>query len=126
MNDLERATHEAINAYRVSKGLNPLTHSPELLKSARKHSQEMADGTMPFGHTGFQWRAEEIQKQVPFTAIAENVAYGQQTADEVTQGWVNSPGHCKNIEGTFTHTAIGAISNRSGVVYFTQLFIAKP
>ena len=125
MNELENATHQANNAYRATKGLAPLAYAPDLLKSARKHSQEMADGTMPFGHTGFQWRAEEIQKQVPFSTIAENVAYGQQSAEEVTQGWVNSPGHCKNIEGSFTHTAIGAVPNRSGVVYFTQLFVAK-
>jgi len=29
--------------------------------------------------------------------VGENIAYGPQTADEVVQGWLASPGHCENI-----------------------------
>jgi uncharacterized protein YkwD len=29
--------------------------------------------------------------------VGENIAYGPQTADEVVQGWLDSPGHCENI-----------------------------
>ena len=34
--------------------------------------------------------------------VGENVAAGQMTAREVVDGWLNSPGHKKNIEGRFT------------------------
>jgi uncharacterized protein YkwD len=27
----------------------------------------------------------------------ENIAYGPKTAEEVVQGWLDSPGHCENI-----------------------------
>jgi uncharacterized protein YkwD len=29
--------------------------------------------------------------------VGENIAYGPKTADEVVQGWLDSPGHCENI-----------------------------
>ena len=29
--------------------------------------------------------------------VGENIAYGPKSADEVVQGWLNSPGHCENI-----------------------------
>jgi uncharacterized protein YkwD len=29
--------------------------------------------------------------------VGENIAYGPQSADEVVQGWLDSPGHCENI-----------------------------
>ena len=29
--------------------------------------------------------------------VGENIAYGPQTADEVVQGWMESPGHCESI-----------------------------
>lgn len=29
--------------------------------------------------------------------VGENIAYGPETADEVVQGWLASPGHCENI-----------------------------
>ncbi len=29
--------------------------------------------------------------------VGENIAYGPKSADEVVQGWLDSPGHCENI-----------------------------
>jgi uncharacterized protein YkwD len=29
--------------------------------------------------------------------VGENIAYGPKTAEEVVQGWLDSPGHCENI-----------------------------
>jgi uncharacterized protein YkwD len=31
------------------------------------------------------------------TLVGENIAYGPKSADEVVQGWLDSPGHCENI-----------------------------
>jgi uncharacterized protein YkwD len=31
------------------------------------------------------------------TLVGENIAYGPQSAEEVVQGWLESPGHCENI-----------------------------
>jgi len=37
-------------------------------------------------------------------------------------GWLNSPGHKKNIEGNFTLTGIGYARDHKGNIYFTQIF----
>jgi uncharacterized protein YkwD len=29
--------------------------------------------------------------------VGENIAYGPKSAEEVVQGWIDSPGHCENI-----------------------------
>jgi uncharacterized protein YkwD len=29
--------------------------------------------------------------------VGENIAYGPKSAEEVVQGWLESPGHCENI-----------------------------
>jgi uncharacterized protein YkwD len=31
------------------------------------------------------------------TLVGENIAYGLKSAEEVVQGWLDSPGHCENI-----------------------------
>jgi uncharacterized protein YkwD len=31
------------------------------------------------------------------TLVGENIAYGLRSADDVVQGWLESPGHCENI-----------------------------
>jgi uncharacterized protein YkwD len=44
-------------------------------------------------------------------------------AREVVDGWLNSPGHRRNIEGDFRLTGIGIAKRSDGMVYFTQIFI---
>jgi uncharacterized protein YkwD len=60
---------------------------------------------------------------VPGTnAVAENVAFGSSTAKEVVDGWLNSPGHKKNIEGNYKLTGIGVARDQQAKLYFTQIF----
>jgi uncharacterized protein YkwD len=89
---------------------------------AFKHSQDMAAGKVKFGHDGFNSRARAIQKALGGIEIGENVASGPMTAREVVDGWLNSPGHKKNIEGNFILTGIGYARNKKGDIYFTQIF----
>ena len=56
---------------------------------------------------------------------AENLAYGELSAEAVVKGWINSPGHKKNIEGNYTLTGIGTYQDAKGVIYFTQLFMRQ-
>jgi uncharacterized protein YkwD len=59
------------------------------------------------------------------SASAENVAYGQLSAQAVVKGWINSAPHRKNMEGNYTLTGIGLYKDRKGVIYFTQIFLRK-
>lgn len=87
------------NNFRVQHGLQPLSYNLKLASSAQAHSQSMAlqdffshtskDGLSPFDRI----RAAGYQ----YSAAAENIAAGYTTAEQVVQGWINSPGHRTNM-----------------------------
>ncbi|MGO9514090.1 MAG: CAP domain-containing protein [Steroidobacteraceae bacterium] len=59
--------------------------------------------------------------------VGENIAYGPKSADEVVQGWLDSPGHCENImDPRFAEMGIafaaGQASRRG--LYWVQLLAA--
>ena len=64
------------------------------------HCVNMAEGRCPVGHDGF----DDRYKQVTFDIVsfAENVGYNYGHSDPVqtcVTGWINSPGHRKNLVG---------------------------
>ncbi|MFB6518108.1 CAP domain-containing protein [Streptomyces sp. NPDC056401] len=88
-----------VNKERAAVGCPVLTVNEKLAKAAQDHSEDMAahsnmshtgsDGSDPgqrITRAGYQWRT-----------YAENVAYGYPTAAQVMEGWMNSPGHKRNI-----------------------------
>jgi len=59
--------------------------------------------------------------------VGENIAYGPKSAEEVVQGWLDSPGHCENImDSRFAEMGIayapGHASKRG--LYWVQLLAA--
>lgn len=115
-----------INAYRKKKGLGALSTLEIANQQAALHSKNMALKKTAFSHNGFEQRIATIsKKEGTMRAAAENVAYGQLSAKEVVDGWINSPGHRKNIEGDYTLTGIGVYRDSKGIVFFTQLFMRK-
>jgi uncharacterized protein YkwD len=122
--NLEIKVFEEINAYRNSKNLPTLINSDIIAKVARMHSDNMATGDIEFGHTDSDKRFEYICEEIENAkGMAENVAYGYSTAESVSEGWVNSSGHKKNIEGDYTHTGVGIATSTDGTIYYTQIFI---
>jgi uncharacterized protein YkwD len=119
---LETEILQYVNDDRKDHGLVPLQMNAMESSLALKHSKDMADKKVKFGHDGFNARAKTIQKTLGSTEVGENVASGSMTAREVVDGWLNSPGHKKNIEGNFTLTGIGWASDKNGNIYFTQIF----
>jgi len=123
---LQQSVLDFVNRYRKTKGLRPLTMMPLITAEALKHSKNMADGRVTFGHDGFDGRADRLMRQIELSnAIAENVAYGKFSAQEVVNRWIQSPGHRKNIEGKFTLTGVGIVRRADGYLFFTQIFINK-
>ncbi len=119
---LEIEILQYVNEDRKEHNLPPLRINSLESSLALKHSEDMAEGKVKFGHDGFSSRAKTIQKKLGSTEIGENVASGSMTAREVVDGWLNSPGHKKNIEGNFTFTGIGWARDKKGEIYFTQIF----
>lgn len=123
---LQQSVLDYVNQYRKTKGLAPLKMMPLITAEALKHSKNISDGKVPFGHDGFEGRADRLMSQIELSnAIAENVAYGKFSAQEVVNRWIASPGHKRNIEGKFTLTGVGIVRRADGYLYFTQIFINK-
>ena len=60
--------------------------------------------------------------------VGENIAYGPKSAEEVVQGWLDSPGHCENImDPRFAEMGIAYSAGRASKrgLYWVQL-LADP
>jgi uncharacterized protein YkwD len=112
-----------VNEDREQHGLAALKLNEVESSIASKHSRDMASGKVPFGHSGLNARAKAIRKALgQISSVGENVASGPMNAREVVDGWLNSPGHKRNIEGNFTLTGLGYASDAKGNIFFTQIF----
>jgi uncharacterized protein YkwD len=107
----------------------PLKRSPELDAAARAHAEDMArnsflahtgsDGSNPgerASRYGYQWRV-----------VAENVASGQTSPDDIAATWLDSAGHCANLrDAKYTETGIAyALNPADGRdIYWVQVYAA--
>ena len=127
MNSIELATHNLVNKYRQSRNLPPLVIDPAISVQAKAHSEQMAR-TGNMSHDGFNERVDSVSKTIVYRKAAENLAYnmGYGQPDLVAvQGWIESPGHQRNMVGPYDLTGIGVAKNAKGQYYFTQIFIRK-
>lgn len=125
---LEQSVHEQVNQYRASQNLPPLKLDPRISEVCRQHSQGMASEGVPFGHEGFEQRANAIEKSIAYRSVAENVAYNfgySNPGKQAVEGWIKSPGHQKNMVGNFDLTGVGIVKNAKGEYYFTQIFVRR-
>ena len=116
-----------INNHRIDLGLNPLTLVSGLNTIVQNHSQNMANGSVAFGHSGFSGRCSSSYGVLGGGNLcAENVALGQKNAQAAFDAWMNSSGHRANIEkARVTHTGFGYAKSSVGTYYWTQIFIEK-
>ncbi len=113
-----------VNQYRLAHGLNALTLNANMSNEATRHSQDMANHKVPFGHTYFTDRIKRLYKQIEqCRGGAENVAYNYKDTKELVRQWIGSPGHRRNIEGHYNLTGIGIARDKNGKLYYTQMFI---
>jgi uncharacterized protein YkwD len=121
---LEKLVFEQINQYRAGQGLPTLTLNASITRQARIHSQNMANGIVKFSHHGFEKRVKAIP--LSYDSAAENVAFNvgyNNPANQAVIGWLNSPGHLKNVQGKYKLTGVGVATNAKGEVYLTQIFL---
>lgn len=93
------AAKPIMNALRAQNGLSPVTLDKTLTKAATSHARDMQKNGF-FSHTGSDGssvgdRARKVR--YGFCFIAENIAKGQGSLQQVMDGWMNSPGHRRNI-----------------------------
>ena len=75
------------NEFRKAHKLSPLEINEDLNSIAKKHSKNMAEGVVGFGHDGFSERAEQVRKKLGDYVVAENVAYGIETGKAAVELW---------------------------------------
>ncbi|AFY56128.1 uncharacterized protein with SCP/PR1 domains [Rivularia sp. PCC 7116] len=122
--ELEKSIFEKINQYRASKKLPKLKLDSKISKQARIHSQNMAKHRVPFSHNGFAKRVDTIS--IRYNSASENVAFNYGYDDpvaEAVKGWIESPGHLKNIKGKYNLTGVGVAVNSEDEYFLTQIFI---
>jgi uncharacterized protein YkwD len=109
------------NAARERAGCDPLTTDARITAAAQDHSADMAARDY-FAHDSLDGRdfADRLRAAGYPDPGAENIAMGQQTADEVVAAWLDSPGHRRNIEDCSLRT-IG-VGHVPGGDYWTQDF----
>jgi hypothetical protein len=116
-NDSERQLFDALNHERTAQGLSALQWDNALFKAARKHALlmlnlNMLEHQLP-NESGLEARLAEAGAR--FSVIAENIAIGPSPLT-IHAGWMNSPGHRKNIlDPRLTSVGIAAVHGPGGL-----------
>ncbi len=124
----EQQVFELVNKERAARGLQLLKYNYELARMARIKSQDMIDKKY-FAHESPTYGSPFKMMEsfgFKFSAAGENIAYGQRTASEVMNTWMNSAGHKANIlSAAYSTIGVGVAKTAAGTLYWTQEFM-KP
>jgi len=126
--EIGKACLKLTNEFRAKYKLPLLEWDNSIWSIAYTHSKNMGEGIVPFGHKGFNERVNKFNFSC--SKACENVymcqGYSQYyIAENAVKGWINSPGHKKNLLSDTTHCAIAVYKNNYGEFYLTQLFALK-
>jgi uncharacterized protein YkwD len=116
------------NEFRKKNGLRPLEWDDHIWKISYPHSENMGTGKVKFSHDGFNERIKKLpyRYSAAFENVAWNTGYSEyQVAELTVNGWINSPGHRKNLLSDSTHCAIACFRNNANEYYLTQIFIRQ-
>jgi uncharacterized protein YkwD len=120
-----RSTQTDCGEYGVKSSAPPVEGNPELHEAATLHSERMEQYQF-FAHDDPR-SGTDFADRIGMTAyagapVAENIARGQRTAEQVVQGWKESDGHCKNMMlQRATEMGLGYVEGNGGP-YWTQVF----
>lgn len=98
----------------------PLVKNIFLMKYAQKWSNTMAT------HNKLYHSSMSDILNIGFSNVAENIAYGQKSPEDVMKTWLNSSGHKRNIlNNNFTDIGCGMSLSEKGRLYWCVCF-ARP
>ena len=115
---------EAHNTIRQSNGLKIFRFNQKLTLAATKHAEFMAqtDRLSHYGE-GLSRPSNRVSKEgYQWRSVAENVAYGQLTVEEVMKDWMKSEGHRQNLLGNYQDIGIAVATNKRGQLYWCVVF----
>ena len=95
----DTAATSIINDYRSDKNRKPLSYSTTLEYAAQSHADDMASKGY-FGHDGANGSSvggRVTAEGYQWCFVAENIAKGQTSLEQVMAGWKGSSGHYQNM-----------------------------
>ena len=106
----------------------PLMESRKLNEAAADHARDMVKKKF-FDHRGSdgsQPKDRVLRTGYKSRLTGENIAMGPESAEEVVEGWLDSPGHCANMmDPRFQDIGVGlATGKKRGQIYWVQNFAA--
>lgn len=124
---LRRAMLSRVNEERRKTRRPPLRVNPHLERAAQRHAEDMLARAFyghqtPEGLGPFQRAAAAGYRPA---SVAENIAQGQYSLEEVMDGWMKSEPHRRDILGRFSEVGFGFArgKNREGYqVIWVQVF----
>lgn len=103
-----------VNQARAADGKQPLKMNAKLVAAAEFHANDMNDNNF-FSHTGSNGSSvsNRVENQgYSWSGVAENIANGQRTVQQVHDTWMNSPGHKRNIlNANYTEVGMARVAN---------------
>ena len=118
---------ELANAQRARVGVPPLRADAKLMKAAQAQAEQAASAGR-LQHVLPEARYARPQDRLDafgynWRAFAENIAYGHANAAAAIDGWMNSPGHRKNLlSPAYTELGTGFATDADGRPYDVQVF----
>ncbi|MFM1655713.1 CAP domain-containing protein [Brevibacillus sp. B_LB10_24] len=95
-----RQIFDLVNVSRRRNQLPPLAWNEQVASVAQSHSHDMSDAHF-FDHISASTGLDPFERlkfsHIAYQAAGENIAAGYPDAIEAHEGWMNSPGHRKNI-----------------------------
>lgn len=118
------AVVKLVNQERAKAGLKSLSVNQAAAAAANVRAREIEGA---FSHTrpnGSSFSTALKEQGASYRAAGENIAYGQRSAEQVMEGWMNSSGHRANIlNAQYTAIGVGVYRSASGTLHWVQLFI---
>lgn len=125
---MEQEVLRLVNQQRAANGLSALAWAEDVAAVARAHSRDMIANNY-FSHMDKNGNSpfDRLRNAgITYRTAAENIAYGQKSAQEVMNSWMNSAGHRANIlNSSVKEIGIGAARSANGTIYWTQMFVAR-
>lgn len=124
---MEEAIIASVNRRRRAAGIAVLVAEPRLARAARLHAGNMV-ARRELSHTITGSTTSTLVSRVmdvgyAYSAIAENIAYGDLAVEPLVEGWAGSPAHRANmLNGAYTETGVGVARAADGALYFCQVF----
>lgn len=117
-NDMQSRLLDEHNASRADKGVDRLTLDEHLCAYAQRHAEKMASQGL-LVHSSMSSLAAVLGNG----NVAENIAWGQHSEEEVCRSWMKSPSHRTNMMSKrYKKVGFGVKEDERGRKYWCAVF----